>query len=174
MSTQNLATCLAPALFYPSPSATRDLDPTILEPRKMADAFKFILEIWPDERMGPNPTPRPPPQVVGLSESWAPSHRPSFVAEDECRGARTRYSHPFSHQEPRFRDDIQPYPHYHPDQPLQPSLAYRSHRSSGTGGTIRSTLSGPVTVGKGDRSPRLGYRSVSVTGRPESGRAMWH
>ncbi|KAK4474807.1 hypothetical protein MN116_001925 [Schistosoma mekongi] len=50
MDTQNLATCLAPVLFYPSPSSARNLDPNILEPRKMAEIFKFILEIWPDDR----------------------------------------------------------------------------------------------------------------------------
>ncbi|KAG5443018.1 Rho GTPase-activating protein 100F, partial [Clonorchis sinensis] len=66
MNTYNLANCLAPVLFYPAPNSARNMDPAILEPRKMAEIFQFILEIWPDER-------KPPTCAVSGVHSWPPA-----------------------------------------------------------------------------------------------------
>ncbi len=47
MTTHSLATCLGPALLHPSPEAARDMDPSLLQPRKMVDCLQCILDIWP-------------------------------------------------------------------------------------------------------------------------------
>uniref|UniRef100_A0A5K3F4J8 Rho-GAP domain-containing protein n=1 Tax=Mesocestoides corti TaxID=53468 RepID=A0A5K3F4J8_MESCO len=47
MNSHNLAICLAPCLLYPSPSAARDMDASLLEHSKMVSILECILDIWP-------------------------------------------------------------------------------------------------------------------------------
>lgn len=140
MDTQNLATCLAPILFYPSPSSARNLDPNILEPRKMAEIFKFILEIWPDDRSKS--------YKFNPAESWPSpySSNPPLPEDQHPTGF-----HPQQQQH-----------HHHPKHRYDQS----SHRASSA---IRSTISGPAGTGLGYRSPHTVQRSSILASKAESG-----
>ncbi|KER25724.1 hypothetical protein T265_14164, partial [Opisthorchis viverrini] len=96
MNTHNLANCLAPVLFYPAPNSARNMDPAILEPRKMAEIFQFILEIWPDER-------KPPTCTASGVHSWppAPYH---FAGQEETLSRHPMYrSHRHKQAPPHYR-----------------------------------------------------------------------
>ncbi|KAL3317553.1 Rho GTPase-activating protein syde2 [Cichlidogyrus casuarinus] len=68
MDTENLAMSLGPVLLYPSPEAAKLLDPAMLEPRRMMQIFKYILEIWPDARTNYHPQPPQPRQGTNSNE----------------------------------------------------------------------------------------------------------
>ncbi|VDK69905.1 unnamed protein product [Dibothriocephalus latus] len=47
MNSHNLAVCLAPVLLHPSPEAAKDMEPSLIESRKMVSILECILDIWP-------------------------------------------------------------------------------------------------------------------------------
>ncbi|CAH8465541.1 unnamed protein product [Dicrocoelium dendriticum] len=136
MDTANLATCLAPVLFYPAPNSARNLDPAILEPSKMAEIFKFILDIWPDER-----TTVPPFESdvdvwrTELRRTRSPMLNEEFQADPQSAVYAPRRSHRRRHGQHRA--------------------------SSGT----RSTLSGPASMGmRLDSPPQMQRTSHGYAG----------
>lgn len=160
MNTHNLATCLAPVLFYPAPNAARTLDPAILEPRRMTDILKFILEIWPDERSAF--------AHFTSVDSWTPSS-PLTLEEQEQQlqqhQQQRQYEnqwidYPFFSRGQRLKQSTFPFYH-HPHH-------HHHHR---TPSAARSTLSGPAAPGTEEHSPKLGHRSASLSIKPRQGRA---
>ncbi|KAF6770142.1 hypothetical protein AHF37_11592 [Paragonimus kellicotti] len=148
MNTHHLATCLAPVLFYPAPNAARNLDPSILEPRKMTEIFKFILEIWPDERTDYA-------MSAGGVDQWP------LTSGYHRAGS----SPPIL--DPRYRETrhhvVDPIPH-------RPHRAKQSYRASSS---TRSTLSGPAAPRIFSRSPPYEPRSMSFAGKTEAARSEY-
>ncbi|PAA71348.1 hypothetical protein BOX15_Mlig001957g1 [Macrostomum lignano] len=46
MTIDQLSTCLAPMLLYPSPQAARQMDPRLLQLDRMIEVLRFIMQIW--------------------------------------------------------------------------------------------------------------------------------
>ncbi|KAF7260324.1 hypothetical protein EG68_02614 [Paragonimus skrjabini miyazakii] len=143
MNTHHLATCLAPVLFYPAPNAARNLDPSILEPRKMTEIFKFILEIWPDERSDYT-------MPVGGVDQWPPT----------SGYHRAGSSPPIL--DPRYRETR----HHAVDS--APHRLHRAKQSYRASSSTRSTLSGPAAPRIFSRSPPYEPRSMSFAGKTEA------
>ncbi|TPP67863.1 hypothetical protein FGIG_11860, partial [Fasciola gigantica] len=158
MNTHNLATCLAPVLFYPAPNAARTLDPAILEPRHMTDILKFILEIWPDERSTFA-------QLTSL-DSWTPSS-PLTMEEQEHRlqQQQQQQQHHQLQQQRKYENQWIDYPFFGRGQSLKQTTypLYHHPHYHRTPSAARSTLSGPAAPGTEELSPKLGHRSASLS-----------
>ncbi|KAF8570841.1 hypothetical protein P879_00308 [Paragonimus westermani] len=149
MNTHHLATCLAPVLFYPAPNAARNLDPSILEPRRMTEIFKFILEIWPDERSDYA-------MPAGSVDQWPPTS-----------GYHRAGSSPPT-LDPRYRETRH---HVADSAPHRMHKAKQSYRASSS---TRSTLSGPAASRMFNRSPPYEHRSMSFAGKTEAAARSEH
>ncbi|VDQ02074.1 unnamed protein product [Trichobilharzia regenti] len=150
MDTQNLATCLAPVLFYPSPNSARSLDPNVLEPRKMAEIFKFILEIWPDDRSRSH--------KFNATESWISPYSSNIpLPEDQHQTG-------YHHHHPKHRYDQSSH---------RASSAVRSTLSgpAGTGVGYRSPHTvqrSSILTGKAE-SDKSDYAGISRSGKLKYG-----